>query len=150
MPARRANRIEGDLPPRLLSALIARLHTAPERSSSRRAAIAASSPALQSFPVARLRVEISAVRAVGLDMVERRFASSHGSTSMRAKAEMTLSCIPLLSVHSVAKRNSSNSEAGARKCSLKTVPLQVYDCLILLEHPTNAARVSCWRGSVRV
>jgi hypothetical protein len=56
---------------------------------------------------ARDQIESSVFSAIALGIAANRVASSHGSTLVRAKAEMTLTRIPLGSSQAGANRKSS-------------------------------------------
>ena len=66
----------------------------------------AASDGSQLLPETRSRVEINVLSATALGIAAKRVASSHGSTFIRAKAERTLSRIPLASSQICANRKS--------------------------------------------
>ena len=77
------------------------------RSRTNRAAMAAASGDFQLRPETRSRIESSVFSAIALGMAANRVASSHGSALVRAKAEITLRCIPFASSQTGANRKSS-------------------------------------------
>ena len=58
-------------------------------------------------PATKSLAMIAMMAAAGLGMAANRPASSHGSTSVRARADRTLNCVPLASSQTVANKKSS-------------------------------------------
>jgi hypothetical protein len=84
------------------------------RSRTNRAAIASASEGFLMLAETKSNVETNVFSATSFGIAANRAASSHGSTFIRAKAERTLSRIPLASSQTGANKNSLYLEVGLK------------------------------------